>query len=270
MRALIGGLYILFLGLVSITVVPPVTAQEATTTCQPIFGGGETCTSSGNLIINKTVKHPTLDTYFDSLNPDALFNPGQDVVFRIVVTNDNNNAVSNVTITDYFPSGLTFTRGNGTFDTTNRMLTIKLDRLNGNETKNYTINARLEGADALPGNTPFTCLPNQAEVKSGNREATDNVQFCVKTGDGATQETASEQAPSSQFPATVTQQGQTAPATTPTTVPANTQSTTKGGVTVYPSPQTTQSPNTGPELLGFIGLLPAAAAGFYLRRKTTK
>lgn len=56
--------------------------------------------------------------------------------------------------------------------------------------------------------------------------------------------------------------------TTPTPLITNSEQTTKGGLPVYQPSPNTQSPSTGPEVLGFIGLIPAAAVGFYLRHKT--
>ena len=44
--------------------------------------------------------------------------------------------------------------------------------------------------------------------------------------------------------------------------------TTKGGLTVEKPSKTKTTPSTGPEALSLLGLIPVAAAGFYLRRKT--
>lgn len=45
------------------------------------------------------------------------------------------------------------------------------------------------------------------------------------------------------------------------------QPQTKGGMVYAPS-TAKQIPNTGPELLGLIGLIPAGVTGFFLRKKT--
>lgn len=48
------------------------------------------------------------------------------------------------------------------------------------------------------------------------------------------------------------------------------QPKTKGGNTfVEPAPTVKTQPNTGPELLGLIGLIPAGIIGWKLRRKTS-
>lgn len=45
-------------------------------------------------------------------------------------------------------------------------------------------------------------------------------------------------------------------------------STTKGGLPVYPAPSMNQTPATGTEMFSLLGLLPAAGAGLFLRRKS--
>jgi len=57
----------------------------------------------------------------------------------------------------------------------------------------------------------------------------------------------------------------TKPAASPK--PATLPTQTKGGLPINKPVQTTTAPATGPEAFGLIGLLPAAAAGFWLRRK---
>ena len=61
---------------------------------------------------------------------------------------------------------------------------------------------------------------------------------------------------------------------TPTPVATNSASntnnsgqTTKGGLPVYSPSTTSQTPPTGPEAFSLLGLIPAAAAGFWLRKK---
>lgn len=70
--------------------------------------------------------------------------------------------------------------------------------------------------------------------------------------------------------ATVTATAKTTP--TPTSRKPATQSgttTTKGGLPVHEPTNATETPATGPETLALVTLLPAAAAGFYLRKKTS-
>lgn len=53
-----------------------------------------------------------------------------------------------------------------------------------------------------------------------------------------------------------------------TPTPVKKSTTSKGGLPVVsPTPLKT-TPSTGPELLGLLGLVPAAGLGYYLRRKS--
>jgi len=45
---------------------------------------------------------------------------------------------------------------------------------------------------------------------------------------------------------------------------------TKGGLNVQKPTNVSKTPATGPETIGLISLIPMAAAGFYLRKKTNK
>lgn len=59
------------------------------------------------------------------------------------------------------------------------------------------------------------------------------------------------------------------PLISPTTqTPQKKQTETKGGFAVQKTSTPSTTPATGPEAFGLISLIPAAAAGFYLRRKT--
>jgi hypothetical protein len=51
---------------------------------------------------------------------------------------------------------------------------------------------------------------------------------------------------------------------------AKNQTQTKGGLPVHKPTDAKKTPATGPETIGLIGLIPAAAAGFFLRKKTNK
>lgn len=61
------------------------------------------------------------------------------------------------------------------------------------------------------------------------------------------------------------------PTPTPTPVHptfANNMNQTKGGLPVYNTSNAQTTPGTGPEMFGLISLIPAAGAGFWLKRKT--
>lgn len=220
-----------------------------TSTCKPIFGGGETCKSSGNLIIDKTIKNPATNSFVNSLPQNVALTSGQELTFQITLTNNNNSNIANITITDNLPQYLNYVGGAGNFNKDKREVIISLDKLEGNATKSYVIVTRIVNENALPKDKNTTCIANQAQVKAGTRVSADNVQFCISKDGQATQGTSS-------FPTLEPK---------PVTM---TQPTTKGGQTIYPTPGVKNSPSTGPEMLGLIALLPAAGAGLYLRKRT--
>jgi len=244
-------LLILSFSLTALLSIRSAYAQTPTPICKPIFGGGTTCNKNGNLLINKALKHPTTGAYVETIPQGMYLSPNQELTFRITVINDNNSSVSNISITDKFPALLIYTGGAGKFETTTRTLTIPLEKLNGNESKSFIVTARVAGADRFSRDQAVTCLANQAQVKAGNRFSSDNVQFCVQTG---------EIAPTVESQNTLQTQR-----AAPTPI-QQTGSTTKGGLPVHPVQQATQSPSTGPEILSLIGLLPAAIGGYLLRR----
>jgi hypothetical protein len=74
------------------------------------------------------------------------------------------------------------------------------------------------------------CVVNQAKATSGKNSSSDISQVCIQ----------------------------------------NSVPTTKGGLPVYPAPNMSQTPATGPEMLPLLGLIPGALGGLILRRKAGK
>lgn len=210
--------------------------------CQPIYGGGETCVTSGNLLINKTVQTPFSTTkggvaqgaFVDNLSVnDSKFAPGETITFKISVTNSGDAVISNVTVTDTLPVYVSFVAGPGNFDSNTKKLTFQVTNLNPGETREFTLTGKVADSNTLPSNQTVTCDVNQAQATADNgQKSTDNAQFCVEK--------------------------QVVP-------------TTKGGLPILPVPQKKfVAPETGPEMLALIGLIPSGLAGLYLRKRTSK
>lgn len=107
-------------------------------------------------------------------------------------------------------------------------LSFTIDSLNPGEERSFTVVAKTADAATLPQNV--TCVVN--EVKGSEPDghiATDSSQVCIQK-----------------------------PATVPTNVPPK----------VYNTPPMKTTPNTGPEMLSLIALIPTGAAGFFLRKKS--
>lgn len=200
--------------------------------CQPIYGGGETCVSKGNILINKTVQNPQSKGFVDnlSLSNDPKYGPDSTVTFQLTVSNTGDKELKDIDVTDSFPSYLSFVSGPGTFDTNSKTLTFNIPSLKANESKSYTIKGKVVNSSSLPADQAVNCVVNQAKAIADRQESSDLSQFCIE----------------------------------------KTVTTTKGGIPVMDAPKgLKQTPSTGPEMLALIGLIPAGLGGLYLRRKTS-
>ncbi len=209
----------------------------ADTSCQPIYGGGQTCVQNGTILINKMVQNPDTKAFTDNLSiNDAKFSPGQSVLFQLIVTNTGNSTLSTTTVTDTFPQFVSFVSGPGTFDTNTNTDSFTVNNLLPNESRTFTITGQVSGASNLPQG--ITCVVNMAKATSDNNQVSqDNAQLCIQA---------------------IPLGGQT-----PSQMP------TKGGLFVQPSPNIKTAPPTGPEMLPLLALLPSGIGGLLLRRKTS-
>ena len=150
-------------------------------TCQPIYGGGETCIQVGNLLINKTVQDPQSKAFVDNLGiNNPMFAPDQDITFKLIVTNDGNETVKNVVIKDTYPQYVNFTSGDGKFDNNTKTLTIEVAEIKAGESKTYTLAGKIVSSSSIPGDTGTVCVVNQATATSNGKVSQDNAQFCIK------------------------------------------------------------------------------------------
>jgi uncharacterized repeat protein (TIGR01451 family) len=223
---------ILAFGLVA---VAPASASYGSVACQPVYGGGENCLTVGNLLLNKMVMDPSSVTkggnekYVDNLSLNtAKYSAGQTIKFRLDVTNTGNATISTVNVTDILPSYVKFVSGPGSFNKSTNVLSFSFSNLNASETRSFLIVGKIVDNGSLPKGQGTVCTVNQAQATSDTNQSQDNSQFCINV----------------------------------TTV------TTKGGLPVYPAPSMNQTPATGAEMFSLLGLLPAAGAGLFLKRKS--
>ena len=233
--------------------------------CPPLYNGGAVCQEAKDFRIDKKVQNPKDGSYIDEISQnETLVAPEHTMIFRIVLTNKTDKKLSNISVTDTLPDFVEFVNSDGKTKQNKKQLTYTIATLEAKKTNTMNIEVKVAGKTLLPQDSPV-CVANQVEAKMGifsAQVAKDFVTFCVDPNAQVTSFPISQTQPS--FPGQ-TKGGQVAPTTTPQpTVP----STTKGGQTVYPIPNTNQSPSTGPELFALIGLLPAALGGFILRRKS--
>ncbi len=235
------------------------------TNCKPIFGGGENCTSTAptsgassastsapQFEIKKFVKNPKTQTYVEDLtNKDPMYSAGDTVSFKLTVKNNASTALSNIIIKDTLPETVEFNGGAGTYDSNKRVLSIALDKLNSNESRDFYVMASVVKSVKYPDGKNVLCSTNSSSITAEYKTATDKVQFCIsKNADNSTSVNSVVVTP------------------TPTSVTENAPATTKGGLPLYPPTNATTTPPTGPEDWTLIGLIPTAISGFLLRRKT--
>ena len=209
-------------------------SASADSSCQPIYGGGETCVQVGNVFVNKTVQNPQNNAFVDNLGVnDPKYSPSSNVTFHITVTNNGGNTISKITVKDILPQFVNFVSGPGSFDSNSKTLTFELGDLKAGESRTFTVVGKTADQDKLPSSQGITCVVNQAISTANNgQESSDNSQFCIEK-------------------------------------PVLGE-TTKGGLKVFPAQPIAKTPATGAEMLGLFGLIPSGVLGFFLRKKTSK
>ena len=217
-----------------LTVLLFVNTASASVTCTPIYGGGETCVTKGELDIEKKINHPDaskggIENFVDNLSiTDPRFHSGDQITFKLTVTNTGDAMLNTVEVKDILPSYVTFVAGPGNFDSNSKTLTYTLKDLKAKESRTNILTVKVVDDASLPEGT--ACSVNQSFVSSEGMSDQDNSQFCVEKK----------------------------------------AQVTKGGLPVKPAPPVTQAPPTGPEMWALVGLIPAGLGGLLLRRKSMK
>jgi uncharacterized repeat protein (TIGR01451 family) len=173
---------VLILILVGFFLLASRTTTNASVTCQPIYGGGQTCTSSGNIQISKTVQNPQTGAFVTSLGiNDPKFSPGQTVPFQVTISNTGGSNISQVTVSDIMPQFLNFVSGPGNFTANNQTLTFTVSNLAAGASQTFNVIGQVVGANQLPTNQGVVCVVNQAQVStSDNQTSQANAQLCIQ------------------------------------------------------------------------------------------
>jgi uncharacterized repeat protein (TIGR01451 family) len=231
------SIFTLLIATIAFLAFPSSSFAAQTPNCIPIYGGGDSCVQTDPITANKQVQRPDNDQYVDNLNNDATFAPGAKVMFKITVANTGNRVVSDITVRDVLPQYVDYVRGEGKYDRNTRTFSFTIDELGSEENRVYFLEGRIVGKNNLPNRGQTSCTINQVTVSFGDNASRDNARLCIANPNG-----------------------QTTP--NPTRAAA-----TQGGTTIYPPTETKRTPDTGPETLALIGLLPLGALGFYLKKK---
>lgn len=231
-KLLTSGVFAILLGLIGL-------APKAFAECQPIYGGGETCTNAA-LAVQKTVLNPATNTFVHDMGIlDPRFHPNDQVVFHITVTNIGNAVANHVAVFDVVPQFVASTNppiNNG------GNTTIRFDAgdMAPGASQTFTVTATLESAANFPANQAITCMNNQGQATDAQGDhAEDFSQFCVET----------LAAPTGLINVT------------PTPVPQVEVPT----AVVQPVTQPTTLPSAGADPISYLALLPTGAIGVALR-----
>lgn len=199
--------------------------------CQPIYGGGQTCTSF-NFTIDKKVQVPGKGggNFVDNLTfNDPRFSPSQTVSYELIVTNTGNNNIPTLNIVDTFPQFINFVSGAGSYDTNSKKLSFTVNNLGAGQNQKFNLTAQIADSKTVPAGV--TCELNDTNNVTNKVTATDT--------NGASDSDSS----------TVCIQNSTA------VLPAATVKTT---------------PATGPEMIPLLLLFPGALGGLFLRKRSNK
>lgn len=162
----------------ALVAVPTVFADGS---CQPIYGGGQTCTS-GNISLSKSVRNPQTNVFVHDLGlNDAKYHAGDLASFQLVVTNNGNATLNTVTVKDTLPDFLSFDKGPGSFDNTSKTLTFTINNLQPGQSQTFLVTAHVVAQNQLPANQSTVCIVNQATATSSEGQTVnDNSQLCIE------------------------------------------------------------------------------------------
>ena len=209
-----------------------VSYADGSSQCQIVYGGGQVCQQQIKFTIDKKVMQPTKGGgYVDNLTiNDAHFQAGGNASFQITLTNTGSQTINQLTVVDTLPSYLTFVAGPGTYNADNHTITYTISNLEVGKSDQQTYTTAIADQKTLPQNQNVICLNNNVTGNDNNGDtASDTSSLCVENP------------------------------VTPTSVP-----TPKVFGTIPPK----SVPNTGPEMLPLLGLIPAGLSGLFLRRKS--
>lgn len=153
---------------------------EAFVSCQILYGGGSKCVEISDLVIKKTVSHPSLKKMVENLNIyDPKYHPTDRITFGIMVKNIGPRELKSVAITDTLSPYLQFEKANGSFNASRKTVSIKIKTLKPNESKSFTIQTKVVPLEKLPKEDPF-CITNYATASATPLIIRDESQFCLE------------------------------------------------------------------------------------------
>ncbi len=152
----------------------------ANTSSYASYGGS----TPGRALIDKTVYNPQTNLFVDNLSiNNQHFLSGQEVIFRIEVSNTLNEDLTNLTVIDRLPSNLSYISSSaGTFDTSSNTVNFKISTLNLGDSKMFEIKTKVKSSDKMQ--YEVTCPTNSVELKGESKGGDkildqDTSSFCI-------------------------------------------------------------------------------------------
>lgn len=130
------------------------------------------------IAVDKIVQHPGTGEFVDNLSASYYrFDPGEEVVFAVWITNTSDNSLESVMVVDTYPPGIIPVSGFESHDAGSRTITYTIPALAPGEKHTQEIKMRVVSADALAGD--ITCETNQALATVGDEKAGDTSTYCI-------------------------------------------------------------------------------------------
>jgi len=158
----------------------PVMAQEY---CESTYGGYGTVCKEGVVSLDKLVWDASEGVYVDNLGTADAFQTGEEVTFRLKITNTGDYKIDTVYVRDDLPDYVEYVSGpqaddihNVNYDSGNHRLTFELTDFETDETRDIDFKVRVIGENDLPNSA---CVVNWAEAEANGEKDSDTTQICV-------------------------------------------------------------------------------------------
>lgn len=148
-----------------------------------MYGGGEKCYGTGEIMIDKMVRNPQTGIFVDNLGVyDPHFAASTDVLFRLTIKNIGQAELRDIKVKDIFPDYIQFTWGPDGWDADKRELNFTIDVLGAGQSKEFEIMTKVYPKNMLPTDSDLICKINKAQVdkdNDGDVDASDEARFCI-------------------------------------------------------------------------------------------
>ena len=160
-----------------------VLSSSAYADCQPIYGGGQTCTTY-SFSVQKLVQTPGKGggNFVNNLSVnDPKYSPSQTVNFEIIVQNTGSQTIPTLNVVDTLPQYVKFVSGSGNYDSNSNTLSFTINNINPGQSLTYNLTTQIVDPNFLPSNQGIMCPVNQVNAKDTNGFSVGaSSQFCLQ------------------------------------------------------------------------------------------